>query len=166
MKILILAILFLASVLVQGQNVTKGSTPSLQLLGSAGGTYKNSSYQLDWSVGEILTQTYLDSQNSLAQGFHQGKYAITAINQAKYVQFEITVFPNPATDVVVLCIDKQQLEDLSYLLTDMNGKILHVSKISTNQQQINLNGIAAGSYFLNVRSGKSALKTFKIIKSN
>ena len=166
MKVLIFAILILVSVIVQGQVVTQGSMPSLQLLGSAGDTYKNSSYQLDWSLGEVLTESFAGSQNQLTQGFQQGKYTITAIDQAKDLQFEITAFPNPTTDFVVLGIESQDFEAFRYILTDVNGKILQDRKIESNQQQINLSEMAAGAYFLSVRSNKMALKTFKIIKSN
>lgn len=166
MKILILAILILTSAIVKGQIVTKGSTPSQQLLGSAGGTYRNTYYQLDWSVGELLTETYNGFENTLTQGFHQGEYIITAISQMENLLLKITAFPNPATDFVILNIESQKEEGLGYILTDLNGKILQESKILTNQQQINLEGIAAGVYFLNVQSDKKALKTFKIIKSN
>jgi hypothetical protein len=166
MKILILAILTLSFGIVQGQVLTQDPAPSLQLLGSAGDTYKNSSYQLDWSVGELLTETFAVSQNQLTQGFHQGNYTITAIDQAKDLQFEITAFPNPTTDIVVLGIESQNIEAFRYILTDVNGKILQDRKIESNQQQINLSEMAAGAYFLSVRTNKKAVKTFKIIKSN
>ncbi len=159
-KVLFLAIPLLSCIFVHGQ------TASLQLLGSSGDTYKNSNYQIDWSVGELLTETYAGPENLLTQGFHQGNYTITAISEMGNLQLKITAFPNPATDFVILSIESQNLEGLGYLLTDVNGKILQDSQILTKQQQIDLEGIATGAYFLNVRSGKKALKTFKIIKSN
>jgi len=166
MKILILAILILISVIVKGQVVTQVSTPSLQLLGSAGGTYYNTSYQLDWSIGEILTETYTGSQNSLTQGFHQSNFTITAIAQMKDSPYEITAFPNPTTDYVILKIESEKFIDMNYLLTDITGKVLQESKVGNNTQLINLTGLASGVYFLAAQTKKKTVKTFKIIKSN
>lgn len=155
----------ISAILLVITTISFGQEPIQQLIGSSGETFKNTHYQLDWSVGEVITESFTGSQNTLTQGFHQGKYTITALEQAKNLQFEITAFPNPATDFVILKIESQKLDDLSYLLTDVNGKILQDRKIESNQQQINLSGIAAGAYFLNVKANKKPVKTFKIKKS-
>jgi hypothetical protein len=164
--VLILPILILIGQSALGQAITQKPISSLQLLSSAGDSYKNSSYELDWSLGEILTETNGNSTITLTQGFHQSNYTVTAVDQLENMQFEISAFPNPATDYLTLSIEDPHIENFKYFLTDLNGKVLQESKISTNRQQINLMKLPAGLYFLKVRSLNNIEKTFKIIKSN
>lgn len=64
-KSALLGILMFACLFVHGQ------TTPLQLISSAGESFKNSNYQLDWSIGELVIETYSGNQNMLTQGFHQ-----------------------------------------------------------------------------------------------
>jgi len=140
--------------------------PLQQLLGSAGATFKNTNYQLDWSIGELQTETYKSGQTMFTQGFQQGTYIITALSQIKDLQFAITAFPNPATDFITLKIEKPELENMQYTLTELSGRVLQTNYITNNHHQINLRGIATGAYFLNIQSENKTIKSFKIIKSN
>ncbi|MBV5312452.1 MAG: T9SS type A sorting domain-containing protein [Prolixibacteraceae bacterium] len=159
-KPILLGIFVLASLFAYGQ------TTSLQLVSSAGETFKNSNYQLDWSIGEILTETYNGNLNMLTQGLHQGKYTITSVDQIKNLQLEISAFPNPATDFVLVKMASEKFENFRFSLSDINGKVLQNGRFTSNLQQINLAGKATGAYFLNVISDQTTVKTFKIIKSN
>lgn len=159
-KSILSALLLFVGIFAYGQAVP------LQLVSSSGDTYKNSSYQLDWSIGEILTETYTSSQNTLTQGFHQGTLIITETDQLKDLQFEITAFPNPASDYVILMIAHPRVRNLRFTITAQNGKTLQNGKITEPRQQVSLAGIATGVYFLNVLSDLELLKSFKIIKSN
>jgi len=88
---IILTIMLITCAVVQAQ------TMSQQLVSSAGDTYKNATYQLDWSMGEIQIETYSNGIVLLTQGFHQGSITVTAIMQTTEQQFQISVFPNPAS---------------------------------------------------------------------
>ncbi len=158
-KLLLLAMLILACIFVKGQ------TTLLQLVSTSGESFKNTNYQLDWSIGEILTETHASPQNSLTQGFHQGKYIITAFDQINDLRFEISAYPNPATDFVTLTINSDKVERSQFKLSDINGKELQTGRLTGNRQQIDLSGIAAGSYFIKVIFNNASIKTFKIIKS-
>jgi len=128
--------------------------------------YKNSSYQLDWSIGELQTETYRTSGQSLTQGFHQGNYIITEIEQSN--QFEAIVYPNPTIDFVILKIDVSATYNkgnLQYRITDISGKILQNEKIRGNIQQINFSGFAIGTYFITIQLNNQFVKSFKIIKT-
>lgn len=159
-KSTVLGILMFACILVHAQ------TTPLQLVSSAGETFKNPNYQLDWSVGELVTETYAGNQSMLTQGFHQGKYIITAIKQITDLQFEISAFPNPATDYVHVKIASEKFENLRFSFSDSDGKVLQTGSFTSNLQQINLAGKTTGIYFLKVISDKTTVKTFKIVKSN
>lgn len=159
-KSISLGLLMLACLFVHGQ------TTPLKLLSSAGETFKNSNYQLDWSIGELLTETYSGNLNMLTQGFHQGKYIITGVNLIEDLQLEITAFPNPVTDFVLIKIGSEKVENFRFIISDIDGKILQTGKFDENQKQINLAGKSVGTYLLAILSNKAIVKTFKIVKSN
>jgi predicted outer membrane repeat protein len=75
----------------------------------------------------------------------------------------VTVFPNPATEVLHL-VSKENIDNIK--LYDLTGKeisISNISKIASGEMNLNLMGIESGIYLLRVHSGSKSA-TFKIIK--
>jgi len=141
-------------------------TTSPQLVSSAGESFKNTSYQLDWSIGELQTETYTAGSQMLTQGFHQNSYTVsTAVEQVKGLQFEITAFPNPTTDFISLKVESSKTESLQYTITDLSGRVLQTNKLLENNQQINFSGYAVGTYFITISQNSKLVKSFKIIKN-
>jgi len=159
-KLLTIVMLLCKFAFVHGQ-----VTPQ-DLISPVGDSFENSLYQLDWSIGELSIETYSDTINILTQGFHQGNYSITVVEQVKDLECEINVFPNPATDLITIKLSNNSYNSLSYNLVDINGKILIVDHLASNQNQIDIKTLTVGSYFFNIISNGKSLKTFKIIKSN
>lgn len=73
----------------------------------------------------------------------------------------ITVFPNPATDV--LNIHSQTLKILSATLTDSSGRTVVSNKIDTQNAKINVGHLPKGVYILTLKT-KGQTITKKIIK--
>lgn len=138
---------------------------SQQLIGSAGNTYKNTSYQLDWSIGEILSESYSVTSQNLTQGFQQGNYTITAVEQLKELDFEIRAYPNPATDFIILNVESSKLENLDYSILNMQGYTLQMDKITGDKQHINFSNYDSGTYFIIIKQNNQFFKSFKIIKT-
>lgn len=75
----------------------------------------------------------------------------------------VTVFPNPATEVLHL-VSKENIDNIK--LYDLTGKEIsfsNISKIASGEMNLNLMGIESGIYLLRVHSGSKSA-TFKIIK--
>ena len=64
----------------------------------------------------------------------------------------------------MLTITDIALTDLSYVLLDIQGKVVSNAKINTIDTRVSLQGLSAGTYVLKVNKKNSELKTFKIIK--
>ena len=58
----------------------------------------------------------------------------------------------------------QATEAQSFLLYDMQGKLLHEAKITGNQTSIVISNLAPGTYLMKVIQSEKEVKTFKIIK--
>src|SRR5689334_18589577 len=69
---------------------------SHSVIGTAGDTFHSSKGFLDWSLGEVMTETYVRNGNMLTQGFHQteNKNTVTEIKNYDPEQ-SVVVYPNP-----------------------------------------------------------------------
>ena len=142
-----------------------GQTVGPELVSSAGESFNNTSYQLDWSIGECVTATYSNGSYLITQGFHQNSYVITAVEDlAKDIN--ITVYPNPTSDFISLRFSTTEiLRNVKLTVTDISGKLLQQSKVTSDQEQLNFSNYAKGVYFLNVKRENHLIKSFKIIKN-
>lgn len=159
-KIVIFSLLLWTCAVAQSQTITQ------QLISSSGDEFKNNTYQLDWSVGETAKETLAANNQMLTQGFHQGHYIVTAIEQMSDLQFDINAFPNPTTDFIQLKIQTEKFENIHFTISDLSGKILFAEKQIIVNQKINLSNYLAGVYFLSIYKQNQLLKSFKIIKTN
>jgi transforming growth factor-beta-induced protein len=73
--------------------------------------------------------------------------------------WNISVYPNPFQDNLSVA----GVGITEYKLMDLNGRIIQVGKIASNQEKLNLSGINSGSYLLQI-SGNGGIKTTPILK--
>lgn len=134
---------------------------------AAGSFYANNSNSVSWTIGECIPETFTNSGNELTQGFQQGIYGITTAVNYTETRMKIDVFPNPATDFVILKIQLPDKRDYFFQLFDSNGFCLKNKKITSIKSEISLSGFSNGIYLLNVFDpNQKILKSFKIIKIN
>jgi hypothetical protein len=144
---------------------TRGQTIILQLVGTSGESIKNATYQLDFSIGEMLIETHENSQYMVTQGFHQGTYIVSAIEENPALSYQIKVYPNPVNDFIHLEIGTPITESIIFIVTDQNGKITHRARSNELLSLIDFSGYSNGIYFLTVMQKNHLLKSFKIIKN-
>ncbi len=139
-------------------------TASPELVSSAGDSFNNTSYQLDWSIGECIIQTHSAGDYVITQGFHQNSYVVTSVENLR-TDINISVYPNPTTDLITLDF-KTSAGLLNVLtITDLNGKVLQQVKVTNETEQLNFSNYANGIYFLTVTENNQLIKSFKIIKN-
>jgi len=86
-----------------------------------------------------------------------GNYVPYGIEEA--MEGEISVFPNPATDVVTIAFS-ESVANMSFTLTDVSGKIVAAEYPSTsgNKIELDVSHVPSGVYFL---QGNSKTKRFE-----
>lgn len=141
-----------------------GQSINPELISSSADTYSNSSYQLDWSIGECVTATFNSSNTMLTQGFHQGLWEITAIKTFRS-DISISFFPNPTSDFIYLKSNDYNSNYLQYVITDLIGKVILKNKITSEKEQINVSNFNSGTYFLTIYEESKQIQTFKLIKN-
>ena len=154
MKIIILLLLVLSSATLMAQ----------QIVATAGGTLGNASGSISYTIGEGVAQTFSRGDKVLTQGFQQSYLSVSTEKTILDLNFSITIFPNPTTDVVTLRVGKENPSGLLYLLYDLSGRLLSKKVIENSDTTVPFQALQTGSYLLEVMDGKLGLKTFKIIK--
>ena len=146
-------------------NLAISQTASPELVSSAGDSFNNTSYQLDWSIGECITATHSAGSYVITQGFHQNSYVVTSVKDLA-TDINISVYPNPTSDFISLNFAKvSNFGKVSYLVTDFSGRVLQTENFTDDIEQINFSNYAEGTYFISVTENNQLIKSFKIIKN-
>ena len=64
------------------------------------------------------------------------------------------IYPNPATDIVSIKMQTQQMEHLK--ISDIKGSILYAETLQSNQKQLNTSSFAKGMYFITITTKQGA----------
>lgn len=119
-----------------------------------------------FTVGQMVYTTNTGTNGSVAEGVQQ-PYEISVvvgINQAGFTNFNCTVYPNPATDLLILETETSDNENLVYQLYDMMGKLLLSERLIDTRTTISMANLAPSTYFLKVSDNQKVSRTFKIVK--
>jgi len=134
---------------------------------TAGGNATGTGGTVSYSVGQMNYSTNTGTSGSACQGVQQPYeiYMVTSVDEAKDLNINLSAFPNPTFDFLTLKIESSTTKNLSYLLLDMNGKLLATQKLDGTETKIAMNNYAAATYFIKITENNNTLKTFKIIKN-
>jgi len=64
----------------------------------------------------------------------------------------ISLYPNPASDVVSINIANRKSENYTLTIYDISGRIIHTEKVKQLQTQINTSKLSNGMYMLEIKS--------------
>jgi len=133
--------------------------------GNASGDYGSLSY----SIGQMIYKAVEGSSVSLSEGVQQPYeiQLVTGINDLPGIHLNVSAYPNPAVDYLILNTGASGIHDFCKLecrVCDMNGRLLHSQRITGNETSIAMGHLVPAMYFVKVISEKQEIKTFKIIK--
>ena len=135
-----------------------------EVVSSAGTTQQVAGYEVSWTLGESVIQTFTSGSDILTQGFHQTKLVVTAIDEPSRLVSELKVYPNPTSDYVMIHFNSE-LKDKHYSLYDITGKMIRLNSISETDTQIDVSTLASGTYLLQIGAEKTnQIQSFKIVK--
>jgi len=160
-KFAFLALTVLCGYLALSQNIEQ------ELISNSGDSYKNQNYQLDWSLGEVVTETYISEGIVVTQGFHQSTLIISSVQDFSDFAGNISVYPNPTSDFLTLEYKDKKLAQEAKVevnVTDINGNLVINQKINEESSKIIFSELHSGIYFVSITENGQITKTFKIIK--
>ena len=154
-NLLVVLLFFMVHVLSAQESIAVSGT-------TATGSGGNSSY----TVGQVFYSTSTAGTGSVSQGVQQSVVVSTLSNpELTTLNLKAVTYPNPSTDYVVLSLSDASLTDLSYLLYDLQGRLVTQNKVLQADTRIDLQVLGAGTYVLQVQQNNKQLKSFKIIKN-
>mgnify|MGYP001564408778 FL=1 len=141
------------------------SAQSQDAIAISGGEASGSEGTSSYTLGQVFYTATTSNNGSIRQGVQQNFELFTLSNQELItVNLEALVYPNPSSDHVKLNITDITLTDLSYVLLNIQGKVVSSAKITSLDTSISLHRLSVGTYVLKVSQKNNELKTFKIIK--
>lgn len=136
-----------------------GQVTSPTLISNSGGTFSTPAVNMDFSIGELATQT-LQNNEILTQGFHQEILKIGTI--VHELDILTKIYPNPTTKL--LFIELKEESDGDILMYDIKGKLVLQDKFQNQKiKQLDISTFSPGNYLLHINiSNKTSV--FKIEK--
>lgn len=134
-----------------------------ETVATAGGSANGSGGTLSYIIG----QTFYAPSGGLTPGVMQS-YTITEVavgDIAEEFGLQLTAYPNPTVDQLMLSSGSQDINNTTYTLADLNGRTIRSGSVENSLTQIDVSGIAIGVYLLTVRQNNNLIKTFKIVKN-
>jgi hypothetical protein len=142
--------------------ISSAQTIERSVVANSGNSDANAQVQVDWTLGEITTETLEIMSMSISQGFHQTMLDVSAIEEV--LELDLRIYPNPTNDYVRIEISNHQ-EGLNYYLYDINGKMLVFKNNINPIESINMSGLSENTYFLIILEEKEKIRnTYKIEK--
>lgn len=148
-------------VLIATSMYAKGQTP--EAVASAGGSGASNQASVDWTLGEVITETLSYENGFVTQGLHQHA-AIEITTDIAMVGLEVNVYPNPTSEGI--SIDTENLPSVNMYLLDMRGHILWEKQKPSPIELLDLSGYASGNYLLQVvNPANKQIAILKIVKN-
>ena len=93
-----------------------------------------------------------------------GDTAALSINKNSFQKIEVTVYPNPSKNTVVIEFKEKPSLNLQYIISDLSGKKIISSYLSYKKNEINIDFLLSGAYVIEIKNKEKRIYTQKIIK--
>jgi len=163
--------------IIQGQAFGQAITP--RVINSTGGTYKNNSYIIEWSIGELALVNQMqasgaDGKYVFSNGFLQPFSPYSKQLNKSFSKDEIRILPNPVRDNLEIDFQTAEPGQVKFILCDLPGHILYTKEFtstgSKHIERINMTAFSNSAYMLQVTLSASndpvqtTTGAYKIIK--
>ena len=131
----------------------------------AGNNAQSGTGSVSYSVGQIFYEPQISGTGKVNPGVQQPYEIFSLATSENVVQSNISVYPNPVKDFLIVDFNSEKLENSSYQLFDATGKIIIQGNLENVKSQISASSLATGMYILRITNAGQIVKTFKIIKN-
>jgi hypothetical protein len=121
---------------------------------------------VSYSVGQIAYCVNMSTGGFITEGVQQPFEILQGqgIQEINGTILEFSVYPNPASNFIILKSERTEINNLSYQLYNMNGFLLQNRKIESSEISISLEDLSPASYSLTVSCNDRAFQSFIIIR--
>lgn len=150
-----------------------GQNSDQQITSAQGDFSRGTSMTITWTIGDLVTESAVNEQGILTQGFQQPALQVRAIESdvpvnpietRDAVQFDAHVFPNPVG--AHLNVEVQNAtEEYELSLFDSSGKLIMSNKSRNSLEVLQFNDLPSAQYTLKIQLLNSGhQKVFQIMK--
>lgn len=158
-----LSIIFFLCLITQS---VLGQSPERTVISSAGESFEEGKFQMEWTLGEPVIGTTTGQNNVITQGFHQTIFVISTVGEVTPEFPELTIFPNPASTHFFMEVTNIQSSRVEFVLSDINGNMVDRGVITKTRHRFDLQYLANTTYILTVTIPELELsRSFKIQKT-
>lgn len=100
--------------------------------------------------------------NSASQWIVSGEKIVT--NSISFKADEWRIYPNPATNSIIIQSESTEFQNTHYILSDKNGKIIS-NGIFIKNNEINIKNLTPGLYYLKLENEMSEVGIFRFVKN-
>lgn len=138
---------------------------SQALTSTAGKTMSAGAYQLSWSLGEPMINTYAQTHNTLTQGFHQPEIQFNSLPAATNPRNTklLTVFPNPTSGLLKIKLDQSDPKG-RLVIYNLLGDEIEIKPVPKDSWSIDISEYQPGVYLLKYTSEQGEFDIIRIIK--
>jgi hypothetical protein len=134
------------------------------VVSSGGETFTGNGLSLDFTVGEIMTESLSATGLLLTQGFLQGPNKNTGIEENLIDEKDIVVYPNPAANRLYILYNDQETRPVSADIKDLQGRLVLRTDGGINPLYLNLEKLTPGFYTVSILFENHQIINKKIIK--
>lgn len=132
---------------------------------STGGNASGTTGSVSYTIGQIDYISSNGSNGNLNQGVQQPYEFFSISGLEEYSTLvDLTVGPNPTSEVLYITLNGELTEELSYVLFDEQGKTVKTNTKLEGKNELDLKELPSAMYQLVISSGSKEIKTYKIIK--
>lgn len=102
---------------------------------------------------KLRTYRVKEGENQVLNTYNQLGSEITANEKEIVNKNHFQFYPNPAQESIYIKWGDQAIENLSYQVLDMSGRVKLEGRFENSQSSINIQSLSAGLYFLQLRNG-------------
>ncbi len=158
-QIVILLIILAFPLVIAAQTVMP------QIIASSGSSYETPSAQLDWTLGELITETYTAGSIILTQGFHQPEISVETGYSDPDIQLSVNVFPVPSSSYITVEFN-EIWQGMTIELFNLQGIRISSTPVINQRVEINLLDLPSAGYILKVITNENKMiKSYTIIKN-
>ena len=147
---------------IPDQGLAQQVTPAV--ICSGGETLTASSLSLDFTIGEITTESLSATGLLLTQGFNQGSNPNTGIEEKTINGDDLKVYPIPASDRIYLFYNNKETHPVNVGVIDLQGRCVLSLDFNTNPLLIHLDKLNPGFYTVSILFDNHQIINKKIIK--
>ncbi len=138
---------------------------SQKVLSTSGGTGGFEGYAVNWSIGEVVTETFSIGGVTVNQGFNQYSETIKNVSTIKgYETINVKAYPNPTTNFINIRISDIEINGLLYKITTLEGRIIMQGYLYNEETIIDFVNLSPTIYLLTILNNGIVVRSFRIVK--